>query len=192
MDKTARLHFECSRGIVAVKPLPYLGGAKKWYGERKAFFSLYPSLGFSSFFCGTGISKQFVVVGSSGSAFFRSRVMTMVRPHATAPPKKNPPPFRWNRPPRFTVMGEVGGGGEGPPLHTAGYKPDLNLSPVSSTEEEGAGETFFYIYLLVFSISDPPRRQKRRPWLSMVIGFFDKWAAMAIGAGFDHFLHICG
>ncbi len=40
-------------------------------------------------------------------------------------------------------MGEVGGGGEGPPLHTAEYKPDLNLFPLPSTEEEGAGETFF-------------------------------------------------
>ena len=116
------------------------------WGEKSIFSPLPISRVPSSFFCGTGISKQFVVVVR---LFFRSRVMTMVRPHATAPPKKNPPPFRWNRPPRFTVMGGVGGGGGGggggPPLHTAGYKPDLNLSPLSSTEEEGAGETFFLL-----------------------------------------------
>ncbi len=191
MDKTARLHFECSRGIVAVEPLPYLGGAKKWYGERKAFFFPFPiSRVLSSSFCGTGISKQFVVVVR---LFFRSRVMTMVRPHATAPPKKTLLPFVGTGRPDLRLWGKWEEEEEEAHHYIQpGISQILIFFPSLLQRRRELEKPFFYFYLLVFSISDSPRRQKRRPWLSTVIGFFDKWAAMAIGAGFDHFLHICG
>ncbi len=50
VDKTARLHFECSRGIVAVKRLPYLGGAKNGMGREKHFFPLSHLSGSPPFF----------------------------------------------------------------------------------------------------------------------------------------------
>ncbi len=70
--------------------------------------------------------------------------MTMVRPHATAPPKKTLLPFVGTGRPDLRLWGKWEEEEEEAHHYIQpGISQILIFSPLSSTEEEGAGETFF-------------------------------------------------